>query len=314
MCPNGKGMIGIEKGYMPLALFKEIIDQIKDHTSTIVIALHGESLLHPHFIDMVCYAKRNGIKVSLNTNATLLTQNMSHQILSSGINFISFAFDGFNKVAYESTRKGSNFEKTIQNILYFLMLKKKSKSKLPYTILSILKIKLDEQTEKDKKQFVMLFKGLVDEVRLREVSSWGKTFKDTKEFTAYNSNGHFNPCSRLWSSICIAWNGDVIPCIYNANHEYVLGNIKDACLRDIWNNNRMQTLRRSMVQRNPLLVSPICENCIVTGTPPILSIPSGLRISLADAVVNFTGYWFERELLKLANLLHHGTFSSKQIN
>ena len=108
-------------------------------------------------------------------------------------------------------------------------------------------------------------------------------------------------------------NGDVVPCIYHANHEYVLGNLKDNCFKDIWNSEKMLTLRRSMLDNNYLQHSSLCEHCIVLGMPPIYGIPSGIRLALADSITNLVGYKFERLALAAANKIQRNRFSAKTI-
>ena len=313
MCPNGAGMVNIQKGYMDYGLYRRIIDEIKDHTSSVTLALGGESLLHPRFPDMIEYANSSGIKTLLNTNATLLGTEMAHRLLDCGIANISFAFDGFDKGTYEKNRVGADFEKTLENILYFLELRKKRRKRAPYCVLSILKLGVEDCDKGVREDFVRRFDGLIDEIRLREVSSWGSAFKESDKFSHKRYEFQWTPCSRLWSTICIAWNGEVLPCVYNANHEYTLGDMKKERLLDIWNGQRMVRLREAMIDGSYLKMSPLCANCIVLGTPPIMGIPSGIRLTLADAVTNILGYRFERMAIRLANKLRKGDFASTTI-
>jgi len=313
MCPNGAGKIEIEKGYMDFHLYREIIDDIQTFASAITLAVSGESLLHPGFFDMVQYATQKGIKVLLNTNATLLNEKKAKALLESGIAGISFAFDGFNKSTYEQARAGADFEKTLENITYFLRLKKETRRTSPYTILSMLKLGLGTVTDKEKNDFLSRFHGLIDEIRLRDVSTWGDTFKGTGDFSYRHNEMSYPPCSRLWSTAVITWNGNVVPCIYDANHQYVIGNVKDRHLKEIWNSYKMQALRHSMLDGSYRLLSPLCRHCIVLGTPPIIGIPSGIRLTLSDAATNVLGYRFERYALSAANRMLNGQFSSKTI-
>ena len=314
MCPSGAGKVDIEKGYMDYGFFERIIDDIKDFASAVTLAVSGESMLHPQFFDMVRYAKKNSIKTLLNTNATLIHREKAEQLLESGIDNISFAFDGFEKSGYEKARVGASYQKTLDNILYFLRLKKARRAKSPYTILSILMLGIDNCSDAEKEMFLAQFTGLVDEVRLREVSTWGKTFNKTEQFSFRQNRILYPPCSRLWSTAVITWNGDVVPCIYNANHEYTIGNLRNNRFTQVWNNKRMLDLRRSMLKGEYLRLSPICENCIVLGTPPILKIPSGLRLTISDAMTNVLGYRFEKMAISFANKLSNGQFTSRTIN
>lgn len=313
MCPAGAGAVNIQKGYMDYQLYKRIIDEIKGYTSAMTLAIGGESFLHPEFFQMIKYASSSNIKVLLNTNATLLDKKFAHLLLDSGVSNINFAFDGFNKDTYEKARVGANFEKTLDNIFYFLKLRNQNKKKTPYTVLSVLKLGVGHCSDKEKESFLNSFDGLIDEIRLREVSSWGSTFKDCDRFSYKRYNVLWPPCSRLWSTICIAWNGDVIPCVYNLNHEYVLGNIKENRLLDIWNSQRLVQLRKAMVDGSYLGISPLCENCIVLGMPPLMGIPSGIRLTLSDAITNLLGYRFEKIAIRLANIMKKENFVSKTI-
>ena len=80
---------------------------------------------------------------------------MSTLIIDSGLDLLSFSFDGFQKEPYEKIRIGSNFEKTLANILQFLRIKKELKSKA-FTVFQV--IDLDGNTE-GKQEFVNQFDG-----------------------------------------------------------------------------------------------------------------------------------------------------------
>ncbi|MBF0382158.1 MAG: SPASM domain-containing protein [Magnetococcales bacterium] len=314
MCPTGMDMLEVDKGFMDFDLYKKIIDEIKHYSSAVTLAVSGESLYHPKFFAMARYAADSGIKPLLNTNATMLTKDKAEMLLESGVTFISFAFDGFKKSQYEKARVGASFEKTLNNILYFLELKKAQGKSLPYTVLSILMLGLEECSEVEKREFLDRFDGLIDEVRVREVSTWGSSFKNSDSFSFRQNSLYYPPCSRLWSTGVISWDGTVLPCIYDSNHQLAMGNVKEQSFADIWNGEAMIKLRNSMLDGTYLQYSPLCENCIVLGTPPIMGVPSGIRLTIADSITNIFGYGFERVALMLANKLRKGNFTSKTVN
>ncbi|SDT85563.1 radical SAM/SPASM domain-containing protein [Desulfobacula phenolica] len=299
MCPNGRGMTKIQKGYMDFELYMRIIDQIKPFTSTVLLAVGGEPLLHPKFSQMVRYASKAGIKTMINTNATLLTKELSHQLLDANLDMISFAFDGHTKENYESARRGANFEETLGNILYFLKLKNKAKSKIPHCTLSMLMLDGKTEIDEEKKKFFGQFKGLINNIRLREVNSWGANLKEDTNFICRESKNVFNPCGRLWSMLCVKWDGVVVPCICNFNNEYQLGNLQTDNILDIWNGEHLVGLRQAMLKNSHQEISPICENCAITDSKTILGIPAGIRAILSDAVVNFSDNRLEEYLLRI---------------
>ncbi|MBF0358318.1 MAG: SPASM domain-containing protein [Magnetococcales bacterium] len=314
MCPTGMDMLEVDRGFMDFDLYKKIIDEISRYASAVTLAVSGESLYHPKFFEMARYAADKGIKPLLNTNATMLTKNKAEMLLESGVTSISFAFDGFKKSQYEKARVGADFDKTLNNILYFLEEKKRKGKNSPYCVLSILMLELEECSDDEQAEFLARFDGLIDEVRIREVSTWGSSFKDSDTFSFRENHTYHPPCSRLWSTSVISWNGNVLPCIYDSNHEMAVGNIKNQSFQEIWNGEAMLKFRQSMVDEKFLEHSPLCENCIVLGTPPIIGIPSGIRLTLADSATNIFGYRFEKAALSLANKLRKGRFTSKTVN
>ncbi len=313
MCPNGAGLANIPKGDMNLDQYGRILDSIAPYASAVTLAIGGESLLHPDIFTMASQAEVRGIKTHLNTNATLLDQDKAQKMLEAGLTSVSFAFDGFTKEMYENARRGAQFESTLQNILDFLRLKQRRGFKKPYSVLSMLRLGIVDCTDEEKQAFVRQFDGLVDEIRLRDVASWGSTFKDTDDFAIRKHEGVYLPCSRLWNTMSIAWNGNVLPCIYDMNQEYVLGNVHETPIEQIWNNPGYLALRMSMLGGTYLDHMPLCENCIVIGTPRILGIPSGLRLTITDALSNYFGPGIESRMLGVVNRLRGNNFSATRI-
>ena len=128
MCPN-KDLPKEQKGFMEWTLYKKIIDEAAQSIFDIHLLHRGESLLHPDFFKMARYAHEKGLTVKFHTNGTLLNEEKSYQLIKSGIDQFSFSFDGYKKETYEKIRVGADFDKTVQNIIQFLEIKKKLKAK-----------------------------------------------------------------------------------------------------------------------------------------------------------------------------------------
>ncbi len=143
MCPNGAGRVRTERGFMDFGLFRRLIDDVRSYVGTVTLSMGGESLLHPGLGEMAAYAGRSGLKTVLNTNATLLDEKASAALLDSGLDYVSFAFDGFTKAGYERARRGADFEATLGNILRFLRMKEERRARKPFTVLSMLDLGWD---------------------------------------------------------------------------------------------------------------------------------------------------------------------------
>ena len=92
---------------------------------------------------MVKKLKDVGIKrVNFSTNASALTEKKSIDLLKAGLDEIRFSIDGYTKETFENVRKGSKFEKVINNCLNFIKLRDKFEFKL--------KSKLDLENKKNQ--------------------------------------------------------------------------------------------------------------------------------------------------------------------
>ncbi|NIO37319.1 radical SAM protein, partial [Candidatus Bathyarchaeota archaeon] len=169
MCPN-QSLSSHQTGHMPIERFQKIVDDIGPYVNNISICHRGEPLLHKGLCEMIEYCSGRGLNTSIHTNAVLLTEDLSHRLIRSGLSAISFSFDGYTKKAYESIRVGSKFEAVLTNIRQFLRIKREMKSKSPHTTIQIIEFESfrEAQDVEQKQKFIQLFDGLpVDRIYVK---------------------------------------------------------------------------------------------------------------------------------------------------
>jgi MoaA/NifB/PqqE/SkfB family radical SAM enzyme len=76
----------------------------------------GEPLMHPRFFDMVRHAAARGIRVSTNTNLTLLTHARAQEAVSCGLAEISVSLDAASSPLYESIRIDARLPRVLRNL------------------------------------------------------------------------------------------------------------------------------------------------------------------------------------------------------
>jgi radical SAM protein with 4Fe4S-binding SPASM domain len=268
MCPN-KDLKKEDKGFMDMGLFRKIIDEAASWVYDVHLLHRGESLLHPEFFAMAKYADERNVRTKLHTNGTLLDEEKSRQMLESGIDQLSFSFDGYDKETYESIRVNGDFDKTVKNIQRFLAIKNEMNSKKPYTILELInfpnsRIKSDSAKQK---AFRDKFKGLpLDKLVIKEFHNWAG------EVEAKHKRKTFSPCTFLWNALVIFWDGAVLPCSQDFFGYYTLGNVKDTSLAEIWNNDKMVHLRNLHLKRN-IEEFDTCRECDRVWREKFLGVP-----------------------------------------
>lgn len=268
MCPN-KDLSKEDRGFMDLDLYKKILDEAHTFVFDINLAHRGESLLHPHLVEAIRYAKKKKIFTRLHTNGSLLSENLSKEIIQAGLNRISFSFDGYDKGTYEKIRRGGNFDKTVANIIRFLELKKEAHSKKPITNIEV--IDFDNQNKRDfseaKDRFLQRFNNLpLDSFVLKEMHNWAGRIEKEKQGKKYSI------CPFPWNALIIFWNGEVLPCTQDFFGEFIVGNVKKTSLTKIWNGEEMRFLRKKLSEGS-IKELKTCSRCDRVWREGFLGVP-----------------------------------------
>ena len=103
-----------QRGKMSFEIFKHIYDQIKP--DTVVLTGYGETLLNKDIIKMITYAKKNKSFVHMDTNCTLLDENIASRLITSGIDLVKVSVDAATKKTYDKIRIGSDHNAVWSNL------------------------------------------------------------------------------------------------------------------------------------------------------------------------------------------------------
>jgi radical SAM protein with 4Fe4S-binding SPASM domain len=75
-------------------------------------------------------------------------------------------------------------------------------------------------------------------------------------YTDHRENFGFQQCISIFQVVEINANGDLSPC--RDYHDYVVGNIKEKTITELWNSERYRAFRRSLVTEG---LMPVCTRC-----------------------------------------------------
>ncbi|MEK6645090.1 MAG: radical SAM protein [Candidatus Firestonebacteria bacterium] len=253
MCPRQNMTRKI--GDMDFELFKNIIDEGKKYLELVCLQDVGEPLMNKNIFRMIEYCKLNDIRTLISTNATLLDNKTTIELLDSGIDYIIFAFDGTEKETYENIRIGANYNKVIENIKGFLAEKTKRKAKTFCTLQCIYMDKTERKINEFRKMWNI---DGVDAIRIRQIT-YGVDLNNPVQ-KKYSNINYKLPCYWLWSDPYVKWDGTLVPCCQDTNAIYPLGNTKNSSIQELWNNQKMQDLRK-LHTKGKYNTIDLCKNC-----------------------------------------------------
>jgi len=257
MCPQSKGLKR-KKMTMGMDTFTRIIDQVCVNKPRIILHISGEPLLNKNVFEMIRYAKDKGCKVTMVTNAVLLTREVSIRILKTSLDNIFFSFDGCTPEIYEKIRVGAKFNQVKSQIETFLKLRSEMNTTGPIVVIEIISMK---ETEKNIPDFIKYWqRKSVDRIGIRLAGTWLGLVDDHGTRTEMKGFG-FKPCDSLFFGCAILAEGTVVPCCMDLEGRLPLGNILEQSFDEIWNGRPYNNLRVQHFKKT-IPENIICYSCM----------------------------------------------------
>lgn len=255
MCFQVDASFSSKKEYMGMMdwdLFTSVVDQAVDNEcNAITLASRGEPTLHKKLGSMLNYIHDKKIYESkLNTNATRLTPDLCHEILSADINSVVFSVDASTKDSYERIRVRGKFEKVLANVQMFNEIRARDyPSSKTTTRISGVAV---EGTQ-NPKEMEMFWSNYVDQVAI---------VQETPRWDSYNNPSYPSEevCSVLYQRMYVWYDGTCNPCDFDYKSELAVGNAKETPLSDLWLGKRYQDLRKNHETKQRHCVIP-CDRC-----------------------------------------------------
>jgi radical SAM protein with 4Fe4S-binding SPASM domain len=256
----------VQKGIMDFELYKKIIDDLDQFPQRIKILRllkEGEPLLNKNFANMVRYAKKNQplVKVDTTTNASLLTPELSDDIIDAGLDKICISLQGLNSDVYKRISGVElNFEKLLENVMYFCKHRKNCKVYVKVPDIGV--------NENEKKHFFQLFDSYADEMFVEHIVPVWPDF-DISEVKTDDGIGYYGEpvfpddiktCPLLFYTLNVNFNGAIDLCPADWLHKTSLGNVQEESLYGIWNSREYNELRRLHL-RGQRVLHPLCGKC-----------------------------------------------------
>lgn len=254
ICPN-RNYRASEKGYMNMALFKRILEQIKDFADVIQLYWVGEPLLSPSIIDMIKYCKRDThAKIMLSSNGSLLTKETVDKIVGSGLDKLIISMDAAesNKI-YNQIRTNGDIRVLNENTMEMI----KRNSQIDITLQFI----LTNVNEEEKERFVKKWARYPVTIRIQCLYTWANQLPELNDFSNHLSpmiGKRRRPCSDLWYKMVVHWNGQVSLCCFDWTFKNVIGDLNTQSIEDIWNSDTINRFRSAHMESN---YSGLCEKC-----------------------------------------------------
>jgi radical SAM protein with 4Fe4S-binding SPASM domain len=269
MCPVTTGL-DRSRGTMAYELFQKVLDDVAGRVPQMSLFLAGEPLLHKRIFDMIAAASSRGIFTRIHTNVLLLNEEKIQRIFDSGLDEMSFSFDGPTKERYDRVRVAGDYDKCLGLIRRVMQVKRERGSARPFTRIQIIYFDGEDPVEQERQMRALFAENLPDELKVVPAHSWAGEYQ---EFVRYRENvgqaDKLSICHMPWDRMAITWDGNVVACCNDFLAKHINGNVRERPVLDVWNSEPYQELRRRVSKKDYENLA-VCKGCDVpwAGDPP----------------------------------------------
>lgn len=275
-CPTGMGINNRPKGFMNFDDFKHIFDQFKDYLFFITLHNWGEPFLNKDIFKIIRYAEDNNAGTIVSSNLNAIADEQIDQIFESNLEHLIVSIDGATSENYLKYRRGGDFATVLSNLKKLTLKKKKLNRKLPFIRWQFILNRYNEN-ELEKAKDLAKKIGVDAFTYYTKFKTYNYTF-DFNDSLAEQWNPKLHkdlalnceplnlfkkPCSFLWRSTAINYDGGVSPCCVVCDKNTDFGNVLKEKFQDIWNNEYYLSSRGFFASPRYFLnkKETICQKC-----------------------------------------------------
>jgi radical SAM protein with 4Fe4S-binding SPASM domain len=261
--------------HMDMKLFKKIICDIKnmkgDKLSLLRLAILGEPLAHPKFIEMVRISKDADVAECVDTfsNGSLLTEEISEKLVDYELDYIRFSiYSVLNDRHKEVIQANYDVNKIRDNIATLRKIRDEKGKKNPY-----IHVKMFDTYSEENDIFINMYQDIADEVGFEKVHNATKYTENNLIKAYYKDDGleartraeykknlnSLTVCPRPFMALSINNLGDVLMCTHDAPKATKVGSVEKNTLEEIWNSDELFEFRQMQLSGNH--DNRLCKHC-----------------------------------------------------
>lgn len=247
-CPScfiGSGMVTRKKGLMEWDLFCKVCDQIESFVKHVYCHLWGEPLISPHIGKMIRRAKQFAT-VDLSTHGLFVTEENADDICQADT--LAVSMEGLDQETYEKYRVGGKHSVAMA-ALQLLAEKRKAMG---------LRINWTWVVTNDNLHQIEDAQKLADSIGNVNFGPKSAYFVSSdvrkqlepqdEKYKRYHADGTLKAnrlaCREFWDSAYCMPDGSITTCCYDHNQAWVMGNVNEKTVLEIWNDEPYRAMRR----------------------------------------------------------------------
>jgi radical SAM protein with 4Fe4S-binding SPASM domain len=269
-CPSGLRSFSRPTGMLAQDTLEKVLQELEGSLFFMTLYFQGEPFLHKKFTDFCALAYQHKIYTITSSNGHYFTDETAEKTVASGLSRLIISIDGVDQESYAHYRVGGSLQKVLEGTKALINAKKRLKKTTPHIVWQFIVFKHNAHQ-------VPLFKSMaktyqVDSIQIKTAQVYDfetalDWIPEKEKLSRYKwkegkfvfDNKLFNQCWKMWHSAVITWDGSVVPCCFDKDAKYAMGNLDANSFKEIWNAKPYQEFREKLFTgRNQI---DICKNC-----------------------------------------------------
>lgn len=228
---------------MSMDLFNRIVNEAQDFIKHTYLHLWGEPTLNRNLPEMIRRVKEFST-IDLATHGLGLDDRMIDALAECDA--ISVSIDGITQPVYETYRVGGRFTEAMSGLSRLIG---RCGHKVNWTFVVF------RQNEHQMEKAQQFADAIGAHIGFKAPVFWDKTTMSTsmpteEQFRRYSLvNGEWQlkadrfKCREFWDTAYVLPSGDMITCCYDGAAEYVVGNVNESSVLEVWNGEKYNEMR-----------------------------------------------------------------------
>jgi radical SAM protein with 4Fe4S-binding SPASM domain len=254
------------RGFMDIDLFRKIITGLKPYLYDVCLYFQGEPMLHPGFFSFIEAAGK--MRTTVSTNGHFLSVQNAEKLVAADLGKLIVSLDGSDQETYQVYRQGGDIERVMDGLRNVAEAKSKAGSKMKVELQFLVsrhnQHQVGEAGRIARTNGATLRLKSMQVIHEEDTGYWVPSISKYSRYTRGNDSFMIKSrlpdrCFRLYFNPVITWDGKVVPCCFDKDASYIMGDLTADTFRSIWNGEKYSTFRkRVLTERGGI---DICRNC-----------------------------------------------------
>jgi radical SAM protein with 4Fe4S-binding SPASM domain len=246
-------------GFFPVDLFHKVADEAQHFIKHAYLHLWGEPTLNKNLPEMI-HRVHEFATIDIATHGLSITDDMAEALALCEV--VCVSIDGTDQATYEQYRVGGQLSKALEGLKKLIEVCKPEHLRWLYVVF--------KENEHEIGMARRMAEKLGVRIEFKSAAFWDRSKMDCsmpsedkyRRFIKVDGEWQLKAdrlkCREFWETIYVLPNGDVITCCYDGRAQYIMGNVLQDSILDIWNGEKYNAMRE---RHSGGTLNEMCSNC-----------------------------------------------------